>query len=135
VDWLQIIRKPISSRGTILALASFLVGLSFADVVDPSARSHLMRCGLVGMVAVIGLHFVALRREEQSTKRLLERETEKMQQVMLQNLTYLKQSLHARVKEILHEGNPGEPQSRITSVAADEEIQDDAGLTRYLHSG
>lgn len=99
----QVTRKPIVSRASILILSGFLIGLSFADYVRADLRHHVLTCGLVGLIAFVGLHFAALRREDEAAKKRMEGETERVQELMSQNLAKLQQSLHARFKEIVHE--------------------------------
>jgi hypothetical protein len=96
-------RKPSISRAIILILSGFLIGLSSANYVRADLHDHVLTCGVVGLIAFVGLHFAARRREEEAAQQQLEEETQRVRELMAQDLANLQQSLHVKFKEIVHE--------------------------------
>src|SRR5436305_10723100 len=92
--------RPLIGRSSVLILAGFLIGFSLAGAVeDDLLRVQILTCGVVGLIAFIGLHFVARRRAQVVADLLRDEETEQMRQVA-ESLTSVRQSLRAKALEL-----------------------------------
>ena len=110
--------RPIVSRSSVFILAGFLIGFSLSNAVeDGLLKTQIFVCGVVGLIAFIGLHFVARRRAQVIADLLRDEETEQMRQVA-ESLTNVRQSLRAKAMEL-----ENQPQAKPRNELEDEAAQ------------
>jgi predicted Kef-type K+ transport protein len=88
------------SRASVLTLAGFLIGFSLSGIVaDEMLRAQILHCGVAGLISVVGLHFVARRRQQAIAQRTAEEEAARAQQVV-RSLNSMRESLQEKIREL-----------------------------------
>lgn len=78
--------RKLISRTSMLILGGFLIGITYAHALNEGLKSYVFLAGAFGLVAYIGLNYIAHLHKKRSTQRAVSRRLAKLERRFDQHL-------------------------------------------------